>query len=130
MTIPLTHRDWSVLRAVEAGRCAYAAGTLLIDGVCCCDQFLGSRLASAGLIARGPGPARLTTAGHALLDQSRLAPGALTAPPTPTGVAPTGGASAGVALTAAASPGLAPAGPDQGPNTALSSAGGTSSSWR
>jgi hypothetical protein len=44
-------------------------GSLTIDGLGCCDQFVGPRLASAGLIAAGPrpGPVRLTDSGRALL---------------------------------------------------------------
>ncbi|MBW4717054.1 hypothetical protein [Saccharothrix obliqua] len=67
MTTPLTHRDRAVLRAVEAGRCAFEGGTLLVDGIGCCDQFAGSRLTRAGLIAGAGGPARLTAAGRAAL---------------------------------------------------------------
>lgn len=69
----LNHRDHAVLRAVAAGRCRVSRGavvSLLVDGVCCCDQFVGSRLAAAGLIADPgpcPEPARLTPAGRALL---------------------------------------------------------------
>lgn len=70
----LSHRDRAVLRAVAAGRCAISgdAGTrLVIDGIGCCDQLVGPRLARAGLIAAAgsrPGPARLTPTGQALLD--------------------------------------------------------------
>jgi hypothetical protein len=66
-TTTITPRDRAVLRAVAAGRCAYAAGTLLVDGICCCDQFLGPRLVREGLIASQPGPAHLTDDGQALL---------------------------------------------------------------
>ncbi|MBA2323420.1 MAG: hypothetical protein H0V92_05155 [Pseudonocardiales bacterium] len=72
----LTNRDRAVLKAVAAGRCTVSgphADTLTIDGLCCADQFVGPRLADAGLIA-GPttgltdtGPARLTESGRALL---------------------------------------------------------------
>jgi hypothetical protein len=66
-------RDRAVLRAVAAGRCELSAelGGLLVDGMSCCDQFVGVRLTTAGLIAAagsGPGPARLTASGQALLD--------------------------------------------------------------
>lgn len=70
----LNHRDRAVLRAVAAGRCTLAGPTLLVDGLCCADQFLGSRLADAGLIGAGTGattasgPARLTAYGLAALD--------------------------------------------------------------
>lgn len=69
---PLNHRDRAVLRAVAAGRCVIAGlhgAALLVDGLCCADQFVGSRLAAAGLIATsGPvGPAQLTAAGRAVL---------------------------------------------------------------
>ncbi|MHA6794361.1 hypothetical protein ACVGVM_12755 [Pseudonocardia bannensis] len=65
----LSHRDRAVLRAVGAGRCRISGDIGLspvIDGMGCCDQFLGPRLASAGLIAvePGPGPARLTESGR------------------------------------------------------------------
>lgn len=67
----LTGRDRSVLRAVRAGRCEVTGtGTLVVDGIGCCDQFLGSRLVRAGLIAAPgtqPAPARLTPSGLALL---------------------------------------------------------------
>jgi hypothetical protein len=72
----LSDRDLAVLRAVAAGRCEMSmacGGSLKVDGLCCCDQFVGPRLASAGLIATGgprPGPARLTPSGQALLGQA------------------------------------------------------------
>jgi hypothetical protein len=59
----LSHRDRAVLRAVAAGRCMISAGALVIDGLCCSDQFVGPRLTRAGLIASGTGPAHLTAAG-------------------------------------------------------------------
>jgi len=70
----ISHRDRAVLRAVAAGRCQVSADVgvqLTIDGLCCCDQFVGARLAEAGLIdADGsrPAPARLTPTGRALLE--------------------------------------------------------------
>lgn len=72
MSSPPSHRDLAVLRAVAAGRCEMSGvcgGSLTIDGLGCCDQFVGPRLASAGLIAAGPrpGPVRLTDSGRALL---------------------------------------------------------------
>jgi hypothetical protein len=69
----LCHRDRAVLRAVAAGRCVVAADAglvLVIDGKCCCDQLIGTRLHEAGLITTAgplPGPARLTDTGRALL---------------------------------------------------------------
>lgn len=71
-TAALTHRDRAVLRAVAAGRCeisAAAGGALVVDGLCLSDQFAGSRLTAAGLIAAaaGSGPALLTPSGHAVL---------------------------------------------------------------
>ena len=69
----LSRRDLAVLRAVADGRCEVtdvSGGSLTVDGLCCCDQFIGRRLESAGLIATGdrqPGPARLTAAGRSLL---------------------------------------------------------------
>lgn len=80
---PLSHRDRSVLRAVAAGRCALTGPgreALLVDGLCCADQFVAARLTAAGLIGAEPpwpgpsgaegdiGPAYLTRAGRALLD--------------------------------------------------------------
>jgi hypothetical protein len=68
-TTDLSHRDRAVLRAVAAGRCTVSAiGVLAVDGLGCCDQFAGRRLAAAGLIAAGPGPAHLTVTGRALID--------------------------------------------------------------
>jgi hypothetical protein len=65
----LSNRDRAVLRAVAAGRCTLSTGCVLaVDGMGCCDQFVGRRLANAGLIADGPGPAHLTADGHALLE--------------------------------------------------------------
>jgi hypothetical protein len=69
----LSHRDQAILRAVAAGRCRVSRGavvSLQVDGMCCCDQFVGDRLTAAGLIADpgpSPEPARLTPAGWALL---------------------------------------------------------------
>lgn len=73
-SIPLSRRDVAVLRAVAAGRCQMSGaggGSLTVDGLCCCDQFVAPRLTSAGLIAAAgpqPGPARLTPSGRALLE--------------------------------------------------------------
>jgi len=72
ITAQLSHRDRAVLRAIAEGRCQVSGGrgtSLVIDGLCCSDQFVGPRLASAGLIAVSttPAPARLTTSGIALL---------------------------------------------------------------
>jgi hypothetical protein len=71
-SFPLSRRDCAILGAVAAGRCeisGHVGGTLVVDGVGCCDQFAGARLTRAGLIAAGtrPGPARLTASGWALL---------------------------------------------------------------
>ncbi|MHA6795090.1 hypothetical protein ACVGVM_16475 [Pseudonocardia bannensis] len=74
ISTPISHRDRAVLRAVAAGRCVMPDGSghsLMIDGLGCCDQFVGARLAGAGLImAAGPrpGPARLTPSGRAILE--------------------------------------------------------------
>lgn len=49
----LNNRDRAVLRAIAQGRCQVSGGcgtTLLIDGLCCADQFVGARLVHAGLI--------------------------------------------------------------------------------
>jgi hypothetical protein len=73
-SIWLSHRDRAILRAVAAGRCEFSAaawGSLTIDGICCSDQFVGLRLARAGLIAAAgsrSGPARLTESGQALIE--------------------------------------------------------------
>ena len=75
-SIWLSYRDRAVLRAVAAGRCEFSAGTcgsLTVDGICCSDQFVGLRLARAGLIAAAgshSGPAQLTESGQALLTES------------------------------------------------------------
>jgi len=72
-TATVSKRDRAVLRAVAAGRCQVSGGcgtTLVIDGLCCADQFAGARLTGAGLIAvpgSAGGPARLTPAAVALL---------------------------------------------------------------
>jgi hypothetical protein len=73
MTTDLTHRDRAILRAVAAGRCRItgdACAALVIDGLSCCDQFVGPRLTQAGLIVAGARqePARLTESGRALLE--------------------------------------------------------------
>ena len=67
MTDSLTHRDRAVLRAVADGRCEIAGTALLVDGLCCADQFAGLRLRTAGLISTRPGPAALTDAGYQVL---------------------------------------------------------------
>jgi hypothetical protein len=68
-TTDLSYRDRAVLRAVAAGRCTVSAiGVLAVDGLGCCDQFVGRRLAAAGLIATDPGPAHLTNTGRALIE--------------------------------------------------------------
>jgi hypothetical protein len=73
-TTVLSHRDRAVLQAIAAGRCEIsdvAGVSLVIDGMSCCDQLVGPRLARAGLIAvtgSRPGPARLTPSGQALLE--------------------------------------------------------------
>jgi len=72
-TATLSKRDRAVLRAIAAGRCQVSGGcgtTLLVDGLCCADQFAGARLTGAGLIAASGstgGPARLTPIAVALL---------------------------------------------------------------
>jgi hypothetical protein len=67
--VPLSYRDRAVLRAVAAGRCTMAAGSLVVDGLCLSDQFVGSRLTKEGLIAAAAaGAARLTASGQALLE--------------------------------------------------------------
>ena len=71
-TPTLTGRDRAVLRAVAAGRCVYSGtcgATLVVDGLCLCDQFTGARLTEAGLIsAVRTGPAAtLTPSGFAAL---------------------------------------------------------------
>jgi hypothetical protein len=70
MTSPLSHRDRAVLRAVAAGRCTISAryDALAIDGLGCCDQFVGPRLRRAGLIDTSAGLACLTPSGRAVLE--------------------------------------------------------------
>lgn len=69
----ISYRDRAVLRAVAAGRCTVsptstaACPCLTVDGLGCCDQFTGFRLAGAGLIACAPGSVSLTETGRALL---------------------------------------------------------------
>jgi hypothetical protein len=63
----LTHRDRAVLRAVADGRCEISGSSLLVDGLCCADQFAGLRLTTAGLISARSGPAALTSAGYQML---------------------------------------------------------------
>ncbi|GLZ29417.1 hypothetical protein Lesp02_16070 [Lentzea sp. NBRC 105346] len=63
----LSHRDRAVLRAVAAGRCELSGRSLLVDGMGCCDQFVGPRLTEAGLISAQPGVACLTESGYAAL---------------------------------------------------------------
>jgi hypothetical protein len=70
-TTMLSHRDRAILRAVAAGRCTISVrdgGTIAIDGMGCCDQFVGPRLTTAGLIAAGPDRAQLTPSGRAVLE--------------------------------------------------------------
>jgi hypothetical protein len=68
-TTDLSYRDRAVLRAVAAGRCTVSSiGVLAVDGLGCCDQFVGRRLAAAGLIAADPGSAHLTDTGRALIE--------------------------------------------------------------
>jgi hypothetical protein len=69
----LSARDRALLRAINAGRCRLdddCEPSLVVDGVCCCDQFAVLRLIADGLIATDgprPGPARLTKTGRALI---------------------------------------------------------------
>ncbi len=66
----LSGRDRAVLRAVAAGRCVLAGlqgMALRIDGIGCADQFVGLRLAAAGLIATSAGGLALTPEGRAAL---------------------------------------------------------------
>lgn len=69
----LSHRDRAVLKAIASGRCTVSgshASNLTIDGLRCADQFVGPRLADAGLIVtdgQRSDRARLTESGRALL---------------------------------------------------------------
>lgn len=68
----LSNRDRAVLRAIAEGRCTVAGGCgtcLMIDGLCCSDQFAGARLASAGLITviRSAGRVELAPQGAVLV---------------------------------------------------------------
>jgi hypothetical protein len=80
-TATMSKRDRAVLQAIAAGRCQVSGRcgtTLLIDGLCCADQFAGARLTGAGLIATpgsAGGPARLTPAALALLAAPEPSPG-------------------------------------------------------
>lgn len=49
----LPHRAIALLRAVADGRGELICScepTLLVDGLCCCDQFMVHQLTSAGLV--------------------------------------------------------------------------------
>jgi hypothetical protein len=66
----LSNRDRAVLRAIAEGRCQVAGGrgtSLVIDGRYCCDQFVGARLANAGLVAYLSSTPALTPTGLAAL---------------------------------------------------------------
>jgi hypothetical protein len=66
----LSHRDRAVLRAVAAGRCMLTGlhgMALRIDGLNFADQFIGPRLAAAGLIAASTTALALTPAGRAAI---------------------------------------------------------------
>lgn len=66
----LSYRDRAVLRAVADGRCQLQGGrgtSLLIDGQYCSDQFVGTRLVGAGLIACANTTPALTESGIAAL---------------------------------------------------------------
>ncbi|HTK65075.1 MAG TPA: hypothetical protein VL595_21990 [Pseudonocardia sp.] len=69
----LSYRDRAILKAIANGRCTVSgshASTLTIDGLRCADQFVGPRLADAGLIVtdgQRPNRAELTETGRALL---------------------------------------------------------------
>lgn len=66
----LSNRDRAVLRAIAEGRCVVSGECghpLTIDGICCADQFAGTRLTGAGLIAVAGTCPRLTPTGQAVL---------------------------------------------------------------
>ena len=64
-TVPLSFRDRALLRAVASGRCRLSDGFLLVDGLCCADQFAADRLVRAGLIVPGDADsAALSTSGN------------------------------------------------------------------
>jgi hypothetical protein len=70
ISTPLSNRDRAVLRAIAEGRCQLsgAYGTsLVIDGRYCADQFVGARLANAGLITYPNSVPALTKSGIAAL---------------------------------------------------------------
>jgi len=70
MTALLSRRDIAVLAAILAGRCTLSGpdGRLVVDGMSCCHQFVGRRLARAGLIdVPTAGAVRLTARGLAAL---------------------------------------------------------------
>ncbi|MBA2310609.1 MAG: hypothetical protein H0W01_15255 [Pseudonocardiales bacterium] len=77
-TTELTARHRALLRAVAAGRCELNGGRdpdLLVDGLCCCDQFSARQLLRAQLVtariddaADGPVPATLTAAGQSAIE--------------------------------------------------------------
>lgn len=76
MTTPVlaevTGVDLKMLRAVQIGRACIAHGTLLVDGLPCCDQIAARRLVDNRLVVpAGPGSdpvrAMLTDSGAAAL---------------------------------------------------------------
>jgi hypothetical protein len=76
-TTELTDRHLALLRAVAAGRCELDGSqlpALLVDGLCCSDQFSARQLLRARLVAArvdnttgGRVPAALTEAGETAL---------------------------------------------------------------
>lgn len=80
MAEEITGRVLSILRAVSTGHAELICGCepdLVIDGLCCCDQFTAHHLTRAGLIRpamRGAVgervPAELTNAGAAVLREA------------------------------------------------------------
>jgi hypothetical protein len=70
VTTQLSNRDRAVLRAIAEGRCQVSGGcgtALVIDGRYCSDQFVGARLANAGLVAYATARPSLTATGFAVL---------------------------------------------------------------
>lgn len=74
----LNRRERALLRAVAIGRAELSCScepTLFVDGFACCDQGIGGQLIRAGLLSPAIGrvgarvPARLTAAGHDVIDE-------------------------------------------------------------
>jgi hypothetical protein len=80
VTVPLmlSDRDYAILGAVAAGRCAVGqsdGGILTIDGMACCDQFAARRLLRSGVVSSEfeKEHAALTEFGRELISEKKSA---------------------------------------------------------